>query len=115
MMEDNFYNHQGKERFDFLCHSLNQLTSNNDHINEQEFTVFENQLEQQLDSIQMKSCVAEKSIYELSKVTKCYEYHKKDHVFFDPIAEYMEAFYSPVFQFHFHYEDQIHYKLPWSS
>ena len=63
----------------------------------------------------MKSCVDEQNIYELSKVIECYEYHKKYHVFFHPIVEYMEDFFSPFFQFHFHYEDQIHSKLPWSS
>ena len=45
ILEDCFYSHQGKERVDFLCHSLDQLASNNDHINEHEYTIFENQLE----------------------------------------------------------------------
>ena len=36
----------------------------------------------------MKSCVAEQSIYDLSKIIECYEYHKKDHVLFDPIVQF---------------------------
>ena len=52
---------------------------------------------------------------ELSKAVECHEKHQTNHVFFDPIAEYMEELYTLVFQFHFHYEDQIHSKFPWSS
>ena len=57
----------------------------------------------------------DQNIDELSKAVECHEKHQKYHVFFDPIAEYMEDFFNPVLQFHFHYEDQIHSKLPWSS
>ena len=36
--------------------------------------------------------------------SECYKKHQADHVFWDPIAKYMEEFYSPVFQRF--YEDQ---------
>ena len=57
---------------------------------EEEYTVFENQFEQQFDSTQLKSCVVEKSIYKFSKAAECHEKHQRDHVFFDPIANYMK-------------------------
>ena len=81
---------------------------------EEEYTIFENQFEQQFDNTQLKSCVDEKSIYEFSKGIECYEDHQTDHVFFDPIAEYMEDFHSPYFQLYLYYKDQIHFMLPWS-
>ena len=37
---------------------------------EEEYIVFENQFEQQFDSTQLKSCVVEKRIYELSKTVE---------------------------------------------
>ena len=58
--------------------------------------------------------MCDQSMDELSKAAKCHEKHQTDHVFFDPIVEYMEEFYSPDFQFYFHFEDQLHLMLPWS-
>ena len=42
-----------------------------------------------------------------------YKNHQADHVFWDPIAKYMEEFYSPMFQFF--YEDQRQFQWQWSS
>ena len=42
-----------------------------------------------------------------------YKNHQADHVFWDPIADYMEEFYSPVFQFF--YEGQRQVQWQWSS
>ena len=49
--------------------------------------------------------MAEQSIHEFSKAAECHEKHQTDHVFFDPIADYMEDFYSLDFQLYFHYEE----------
>lgn len=42
-----------------------------------------------------------------------YKNHHANHVFWDPIAKYMEEFYSPVFQFS--YENQKPFQRQWSS
>ena len=76
----------------------------------EEYPIFENEF----DSTQLKSCVAEKSIYELSKATKCLENNQTNYIFYDPIADYMEELYHPDFQLYFHYEDHIHFMFPWS-
>ena len=60
---------------------------------EEECLVFENEF----DSTQMKSYVAKESIYELSKTAECLENYQTNYVFYDPIADYMEEFYSPNF------------------
>lgn len=44
---------------------------------------------------------------------KSYKNHQADHAFWDPIAKYMEEFYSPVFQFF--YEDQRQFQWQQSS
>ena len=49
------------------------------------------------------------------EVTECYEDHQDDNVFQDPIALYMEEFYSPVSQFFFYDEDQRQFQWQWSS
>ena len=56
--------------------------------------------------------MVEKSIHEFSKDAECHEKHQTDHVFLDPIVDYMEEFYSPNFQLYFHYKDHIHLMLP---
>ena len=65
-------------------------------------------LENQFDSKQLKSYVAKESIYELSKTAECLDDYQTNYVFYDPIANYMEEFYSPDFQLYFHFEDQLH-------
>ena len=62
----------------------------------------------------MKFYVVDENMDELSKAAECHEKHQIDHVFFDPIADYVERFYSLDFQLYFHYEDQMHLMLPWS-
>eukprot|EP00253_Pinus_taeda_P018568 PITA_18568 len=42
-----------------------------------------------------------------------YKNHQADHVLWDPIVEYMEEFYSPVFKLF--YEDQRQFEWQWSS
>ena len=42
-----------------------------------------------------------------------YKNHQADHAFWDPIAKYMEEFYSPVFQLS--YENQKLFQWQWSS
>ena len=52
---------------------------------------------------------------QLSEEIECYDDYQNNHVFFDPISEYMAKLCTPVFHFHLHDEDQIHYKMFWSS
>ena len=59
---------------------------------EEEYIVFENQFEKQFESTQLKSYVVDQSMDELSKVVEFHEKHQIDHVFFDPIVDYMERF-----------------------
>ena len=68
---------------------------------EEEYTVLENQF----DSTQLKYYVVDQSMDQLSKAAECHEKHQTDHVFFDPIADYMERFYSPDILLYFHLED----------
>ena len=68
---------------------------------EEEYPIFENQF----DSTQMKYCMAKKSIYEFSTATECLGNYQTYYLFYDPIDDYMEEFYSLDFQLYFHYED----------
>ena len=86
------------------------FASKNDHNNEENYIVYGNHSEKQLDSISKESCVAKN---QLSEDIECYDDHQTNHVFFDPIVEYMAKLCTPLFHFHLHYEDQIHYKLLW--
>ena len=79
---------------------------------EEEYIIFENQFEEQFESTQPKPSIDCQSIGELSKAAEYHKKHQTDHVFFDPIAGYMERFYSLDFQLYFHYEDQIYLMLP---
>jgi len=42
---------------------------------------------------------------------ECYENHHTNHVFFDPIVDYMEKIYCLDFPLYFHLEDQLHLML----
>ena len=42
-----------------------------------------------------------------------FENHQTNHVFFDPIAEYMEKIHCSGFQLYVHLEEQLHLMLPW--
>ena len=112
VLEDSFYNIQAKEKVVQFCDSLQQLTSMNDLYNEEKYIVYGHHAERQLDSTSKGSCVVEN---QLSEEVECYDDHQNNHVFFDPISEYMAKLCTPVFHFHLHYEDQVHYKLIWSS
>ena len=107
-----FYNPQAEEKVVHFCNSLQQLASKNDLYNEENYIVCGHHAERQLDSTSKRSCVVEN---QLSEDLECYDDHQNNHVFFDPISEYMENLCTPVFHFHLHYEDQVHYKLIWSS
>ncbi len=67
-------------------------------------------LERQLDSISNKFGVAEDQLFE---DIECYENHQTNHVFFYPIADYMEKIYCSGFQLYVHLEEQLHLMLPW--
>jgi len=110
IQEEPFYNPQAEEKVVHFCNSLQQLTSKNHHNNEENYMVCGNHSEKQLDNISNKCCATKDQWLE---VTRCYEDHQADHVFWDPIARYMEEFYSPVFQFF--YEDQRQFQWQWSS
>ena len=49
---------------------------------------------------------------QLVEVTGCYENHQTNHVFFDPIANYMEKIYCSGSQLYVHLEEQLHLMLP---
>ena len=82
----------------------------NDLNNEENYIVYGNHAERQLDSISKKFCVAENKF---SEDIECYENHQTNHVFFDPIADYMEKIYCSGFQLYVHLEEQLHLMLPW--
>ena len=91
---------------------MQQLTSKNDHNNEENYIVCGSHSEKKLDSISKESCVAEN---QMSKDIECDDDHQNNHVLFDPITEYMAKLCTLVFHFHLHYENQIHHNLIWSS
>ena len=72
-------------------------------MDEEKYIVYGNYSERELDHLSNKCCVTRDQFLE---VTEYYEDHQADHVFWDPIAEYIEEFYTPMFQFYFFYEDQ---------
>ena len=49
---------------------------------------------------------------QFSEDIECYDDHQSNHVFFNPIADYMEKIYCSDFQLYFHLEDQLHLMLP---
>jgi len=112
MLEEIFYDPQAEEKIVHFCNFLQQLTPKNDDNNEENSIVCWNDSEKQLDSLSNKCCVVEDQLFE---DIECYDDHQNNHVFFDPISEYMAKLCTPVFHFHLHYEDQVHYKLIWSS
>ena len=81
---------------------MQQLTSKDDYNNEENYIVCGNHVEKQLDSISKESCVAEN---QLSKDIECYDDHQTNHVFFNPIVDYMEKIYYSGFQLYFHIEE----------
>ena len=109
MLEEIFYNPQAEVKVFHFFNSLQQLTSKNDHNNEENYIVCGNHSEKQLDSISNKCCVAEDQLFE---DIECYENHQTNHVFFDPIADYMEKIYCSGFQLYVHLEEQLHLMLP---
>ena len=78
ILEDSFYNPQAEKKIDYLCHTLQQPTSKNDHNNEENYIVCRNHSERQLDSLSNKFCVAKNQLLE---VAGCYEDHQADHIF----------------------------------
>ena len=42
ILEDSYYKPQAEEKVDFLCHTLQQLTSKNDHNNEENYIICAN-------------------------------------------------------------------------
>ena len=54
-------------------------------------------------------------MYEWSKVAEFHEKLQTYYVLYDSIADYMEKIYNSDFQLYFHFEDQLHLMLPWSS
>jgi len=112
VLEDSFYDPQAEEKVGFLSQTSQQLTTINDHKKEENYIVCRQHSEKQFDSISKEPCVVEN---QLSKDIECYDDHQHNHVFFDPISEYMDKLCTPVFHFHLHYEDQVYYQLIWSS
>ena len=110
ILEEIFYDPQAEEKVVHFCDSLQQLASKNDLYNEENFIVCGHHLERQLDSISNKFGVAEDQLFE---DIECYENHQTNHVFFDPIADYMEKIYCLGFQLYVHLEEQLHLMLPW--
>ena len=94
ILEISFYTPQVEEKIDYLCNSLQYISSKNDHNNEENYIFCGNHSERKLDNLLNNCCVAKDQLLE---VTRCYEDHQADYVFWDPIARYMEEFYSPVF------------------
>ena len=109
-MGDSFYDPQAEEKLAQFCNSLQQLSSNNNHNSEENYIVCEHHSERQLDSISNKFGVAKDKLFE---DIECYENQQTNHMFFDPIAEYMEKIYCSGFQLYFHLEEQLHLILHW--
>ena len=118
MLEEIFYDPQAEEKIVHFCNFLQQLTPKNDDNNEENSIVCWNDSEKQLDSLSNSkldstskgSCVVEN---QLSKEIECYDDYQTNHVFFDPIADYMEKIYCSGFQLYVHLEEQLHLMLPW--
>ena len=58
ILEEIFYNPQAEEKVVHFCDSLQQLTSKNDHNSEENYIVYGNHAERQLDSTSKEFCVA---------------------------------------------------------
>ena len=112
ILEEISYDPQAEEKLAQFCNSLQQLTSNNDHNSEENYIFYDNHSEKQLDSISKEPCVVAN---QLCKDVEYYDDHQHNHVFSDPVSEYMDKLCTPVFHFHLHYEDQVYYELSWSS
>ena len=110
ILEEIFYEPQAEEKVVHFCDSLQQLASKNDLYNEENYIVCGHHLERQLDRISNKFGMAEDQLFE---DIECYENHQTNHLFFDPIADYMEKIYCSGFQLYVHLEEQLHLILPW--
>lgn len=72
--------------------------------------------EQEFDNSKLKSWFDIDNTYKQfnldDPIIEYLEDHRKNHVFYDLVAHYMEGFFSLCFQSCFQYGDQMHHELP---